>query len=149
MNTRKVNRMDTPDEPLHPQSALTRIDQAQRRVHEGRRWQSGTLLGAGAFTLLYFALLGWSDDPSGLLSMALTMLPTFAVLAAVAAWGRRSAPSSRETARRRQRLSWAYALLACAAGLLAVLLPHPLPAALAGLLPAVPCFVGARWAARR
>jgi hypothetical protein len=149
MNARKVTRMDTPDEPLPPESALSRIDQAQNRVREGRRWQAGTLAGAGAFTLGYFALLGWSDDPDHLLNMALIMLPTFAVLAAVQAWGRRSAPRSRETARRRQRLSVAYAVLACAAGLLAVLLPHPVPAALAGVLPAVPCFVGARWAARR
>jgi hypothetical protein len=149
MNARKVKRMDLPDEPLPPESALSRIDEVQRRVREGRRRQSATLAGAGAFTLVYFALLGWSDDPSGLLSTALTMLPTFAVLAAVAAWGKRSAPTSRETVRRRQRLSVAYALLACCAGLLAVLLPHPVPAALAGLLPAVPCFVGARWAARR
>ena len=69
--------MDTPDEPLHPENALSRIDQAQRRVREGRRWQSGTLVGAGAFTLLYFALLGWSapSTADGPVEVVLTQDP--------------------------------------------------------------------------
>lgn len=141
--------METPDKPLAPESALSRIDQAQGRVRQGRRWQSGTLAAVGAVTLVYFAVLGWSDSPSGLVGMALTVLPAIAVLAGVETWGRRSAPQSRETVRWQQRLAVGYALLACCAGVLAVLLPHPVPAVFAGVLPAAACFVGAGRAARR
>lgn len=141
--------MDMPDKPLRPESALSRIDQAQSRVRRGRRWQSGTLAGVGGVTIAYFALLGWSGSPSGLVDVVLTMLPAIAVLAAVEVWGRRSAPQSRTAARWQQQLAVAYALSACCAGVLAVALPHPAPAALAGVLPAVPCFLGAWWAGRR
>ena len=149
MNAGKAKRMDTPDKPLGPESALSRIEQAEGRVRRGRRWQAGTLAAVGAATLAYFALLGWSDNRSGLVGMVLTVLPALAVLAGVETWGRRSAPAGRETVRWQQRLAVVYALLACGAGVLAVLLPHPAPAALAGVLPALPCFVGARRAAGR
>lgn len=143
-----MKALELPDEPLRPEHALSRIDRARDLVHQGRRGRSQTLAAVGAGTLAYFALLGWTDDPSGPLNTALIMLPTFGVLAAVEMWKRRAAPRSRRTLRRQQRLAVAYAVTACGAGVLAVLLPHPAPAALAGVLPAVPCFVGARWAAR-
>jgi len=42
-----------------------------------------------------------------------------------------------------------FAVLVCIAGVLATVLPHPVPAAFAGVLPAAVCLVGARRIVRR
>jgi hypothetical protein len=138
------------DESFGPGSALARIEQARGAIRDGRRLRCRTYLAVGALTIGYFALMGWVRDASaGVPGVVLTLFPTLAVLAVADVWNRRRAPESRRSVRRQFRLAVWYAPLTCAAAVAAILLPHPLPAALVGLAPAVPCFLGAWWAVRR
>jgi hypothetical protein len=149
--------MSVPDGPFEPDVAMTHIDRVVALVRSGRRWRAGSFAGVGLVTVGYFAVLGGiqSGHHDGgkhpgaeLLNIVMTMLPTLAVIMMMEIFKKHRAVQSRRMLRREYILAGVYAGLTCVAGFLAVLLPHPFPAALSGVVPAVPCFIGAWIAAR-
>lgn len=137
------------DEPIDVPAAMARIEDARRRVAEGRHWRATSFALVAVVTLAYFAVMGGVDDASsGLPGVVVTMAPTMVVLAVAAVWNRHRSPDSRRTVQREYRLAVVFGMLVCVAGVLATVLPHPLPASLAGIAPAAPCVVGAWWAGR-
>lgn len=134
---------------LPAEGAWQRIEQAQREVVRGRRWRTRTLLAAAAVSLGYFAVMGWADHPNPAVENGLIVFPTVAVLCVMELWRRRAAPESRDALRLQYRLAVVYAAAVCCASVLAVALPQPMPAVLAGLLPAGVCLVAADRLRRR
>ncbi|WP_328473274.1 hypothetical protein [Streptomyces sp. NBC_00448] len=132
------------DEPMDVPAAMARIEDARRQVEDGRRWRAMGFALVAVVTLAYFALMGGVDDASsGLPGVVLTMAPTMVVLSMAEVWNRHRSPDSRRSVRREHRLAVVFGMLVFVAGALATLLPHPWPAALVGIVPAVPCVAGA------
>ena len=137
------------DEVFGPGEAAARIAQAEEAVRAGRRQRSGWFTVVGVLALAYFAVFAivmGDSNPFG--GAVITIAPAILVIVLADTWGRRRSVESRRQLRLEGRLTIVVSLLTCVAGLLAVLLPHPFPAVLAGLLPAVPCFAVAWRAAR-
>jgi hypothetical protein len=129
---------------------MTRIGQAQRRVRSGRRWRAGSFAALGLLTIGYCAALGVvRHGRSELVSTVLTALPVIVVIMMMEVLGKRSAARNRRLERTEYVLGGSYAALIFCGGLLAELLPYPLPALLGGVPAAICCFLGAWWTARR
>lgn len=142
--------MSMPDESFDPEEAMVRIEQAERRVRFGLRWRAASFAALGVVTIAYCAALGAvRHNGSELLSTVLTILPVIVVIMLMEVLGKRSAARSRRLERTEYVLAGIYAGLIFLGGLLAELLPYPLPAMLGGIPAAICCFLGAWWTARR
>jgi len=142
--------MSVSEESLEPDAAMARIKHAEMLVRSGRRWRAASFAAVGLVTMGYFAVMGGVRyAQSGLLGMVMTLVPTLAVVAMMEILGKRRAVQGRQLLHTEYVLAGAYAGLTCVAGILAVLLPHPMPAALSGVAPGVACFIGSWRAARR
>jgi len=136
-------------ESFRPEDAKARIQRADALVRAGRRWRSGSLLALAVVTIAYFAVMGGVHyTQSGLVATIMTIFPVIAVIMGMEVFGRRRTVQSRLYQRHEVVLATTFAILCGVAGVLATLLPHPLPAALSGIVPAVPCLIGARRAMR-
>lgn len=135
---------------LNAAAADERIRRVEQTVAVRRRFRSRTVLLAGVVTIAYFAVMGAvTDGRSEPLSMIMTMFPVLAVVVLASIWGRHHGLESRRLVTIEYRLAGMFAVLVCVAGVLATMLPHPWPAALAGILPAAVCFIGAWQLAHR
>lgn len=137
--------MSNTEVPLDPVTANGRIRRVEQVVQSGRRFRSRTFLLVGVVCLAYFALMGGiSDRGFGLPSIVLTLVPVLAVVVLADIWGKHRGLESRQLLALEYRLAGVFAVTVCVAAVLATVLPHPMPAALAGILPAAVCLIGAR-----
>lgn len=142
--------MNEPESSLNADAADARIRRVEQVVTIRRRFRSRTVLLAGAVTVAYFAVMGAvTNGRAEPFSMIMTLFPVLAVVVLASIWGKHRGLESRRLVTLEYRLAGMFALLVCVAGVLATVLPHPLPAALAGVLPAAVCFIGAWQLAHR
>lgn len=142
--------MNVPDESFDPKAAMVRIEQAERRVRSSRWWRAGSFAVVGLLTIGYCAALGVvKHGGSELLSTALSALPAIVVIMMMEVLGKHSAARNRRLERTEYLLGGSYAALVFVGGLLAELLPYPLPAVAGGVPAAICCFLGAWWNVRR
>jgi hypothetical protein len=140
--------MDSSSEgSLEPSAATALIGRAGRVVTSSRRWHVGSMVVLGCATLAYFALLAVFAHKSGkglgLPGVILFVLPLVVVYALLGI--RRMHPSvgGRDLQAVERRFGNVYMLALLPAGVLAELVPHPVPAVFMGVIAAVPCFLGA------
>ncbi|MDQ2737939.1 MAG: hypothetical protein M3Y35_04790 [Actinomycetota bacterium] len=136
--------MNGPESSLNAAAADAHIRRVEQSVTVRRRFRSRMVLLIGAVTVAYFAVMGAvTDGRSEPLSMIMTVFPVIAVLALASIWGKHRGLESRRLVNLEYRLAGMFAVLVCVAGVLATVLAHPWPAALAGILPAAVCLLGA------
>lgn len=142
--------MNAPESSLNAAAADARIRRVEHVVSVRRHFRSRTVLLVGAVTIAYFAVMGAvTNGRAEPLSMIMTLFPALAVVVLASIWGKHRGLESRRLITLEYRLAGIFAVLVCVAGVLATVLPHPWPAALAGVLPAVVCFIGAWQLAHR
>lgn len=137
------------EEPFEPSTAAADIERVERKVRSSRRWTVAGVVLLGVATIAYFAVLGATAHKStGAVLVGLVAFPSllFGVLRAMR--NRRPPAAGRQLLHLERTFGAAYVLLLIPAGIAAVLLPRPLPAALMGVVPAIPCLIGAWRAAR-
>jgi len=142
--------LDGPESSLNAAAADARIRRVEQVVTIRRRFRSRMVLLAGAATVAYLAVMGAvTNGHSEPLSIIMTLFPVLAVVVLASMWGKRRGLESRRLVTLEYRLAGMFAVLVCVAAVLATVLPHPWPAALAGVLPAAVCFIGAWQLAHR
>jgi len=142
--------LNTPESSLDAAAADARIRRVEQVVSVRRHFRSRTVLLVGAVTIAYFAVMGAvTDGRAEPFSMIMTLFPVVAVVVLAGIWGQHRGLESRRLVTLEYRLAGIFAVLVCVAGVLATVLPHPWPAALAGVLPAVVCLLGAWQLAHR
>ena len=133
---------DDPREAFGPAAAAGRIEQAGKAVAASRRWHVGSMIALGCVSLGYLALLGSTTKASGP-NMLLTVIPIVTIYFLLGVRRRHPPTSGRQLQAVESRWGNVFMLTLLPAGIIAVTVPHPVPAAFAGIIPAIPCFVGA------
>ena len=142
--------MSVPEESLEPDVALDHINRAEELVRSGHRWRAKLFAGVGVWTVAYFAVMGGFDYPqSGLVNTVMLVIPVFVVLIVGRVLEKHRAVQSRRVVRWEGLLFCVYMGLYLMAFVLALHLPNGFPTALVGVIPAVPCFIGAWRAAHQ
>lgn len=134
---------DDPREAFGPAAAAGRIEQAGKAVAVSRRWHVGSMIALGCVSLGYLALLGSLTAKGSGPNMLLAVIPIVTVYLLLGVRRRHPPTSGRQLQAVESRWGNIYMLTLLPAGIIAVTVPHPVPAAFAGIIPAIPCFVGA------
>jgi len=134
------------EESLEPTAATGRIERADRQVASSRRWHVGSMIALGCVTLAYFALLGGlaqAGRTSIVPNTILVLVPVVVVYFLLGIRRRHPPAAGRELQAVERTFGNVYIVALLPAGILTVLLPHPIPAVFMGIIPALPCFLGA------
>ena len=134
------------EESMGPVEAQSIIDRSRQKVKQSRRWHAFIMLAAGLATSGFFALIGWMPrERWENYEIFLLVIPILIYTWLASIRKKHPTTGSREILRFEMRIANLYTalMIVAVAACLFVLQQGTLPAALIGILPALPCLYGA------